>query len=310
MKKYILKRLLLVIPVLLGVSLIIFGIMAIKPGDPARLLLGATASQEAVDQLNESFGLNLPFYKRYLNYIYNAFLHFDLGDSWRTGLPVLDEILVRLPVSLKIASLGIIGASLIGIPLGVLSAVKQYSILDNTTRIFAIFFSTVPSFWLAMMMVYVFAVKLHLLPSSGMDNWTCYILPMVAISLPYASGFLRMTRSTVLETIRADYVCTARAKGVPERRVIFQHALRNAWLPIISTMTGSFGGILGSAIITETVFNMPGLGTMIVSGIRQFDTPIVMGGTIVLAFSFALIMLLADLLYAFVDPRIRAKYSK
>ena len=310
MLRYILKRLLLIIPVLIGVSLIIFTIMAIQPGDPGRIILGVGATQEAVDLLNESLGLNRPVYERYLDYIFNALVHFDLGNSYWTSLPVLDEILVRLPISFKIALNGILGAAVIGIPLGVLSAVKQYSLIDNITRVTSMFLAAVPAFWLAMVMVYIFAVKFSILPSSGIDSWKCYILPAVALTLPYAATIMRMTRSTMLETIRADYICTARAKGVPERAVIFRHALRNAWLPIITVMTSSFGALLGSSIITETVFNMPGLGTMIVSGIRQHDTPVVMGGTIVLAFMFALIMLLADLVYAFVDPRIKTKYSR
>lgn len=310
MLRYVLKRLLLLIPVLLGVSLIIFTIMAIQPGDPGRMILGASATQEAVDHLNEQLGVDRPLPERYFSYIYNAFLRFDFGNSYRTSQPVINDIKARIPTSLKIAFNGILAASLLGIPLGVLSAVKQYSFVDNVSRISAMLLAAVPPFWLGMMLIFVFALKMNILPSSGIESWKNFILPMITLGLPYAGTMLRMTRSTMLETIRADYIRTARAKGVPEGTIIFRHALRNAWLPIITVMTSSFGGLLGGAVITESVFNMPGLGTMIVAGIRQRDTPVVMGATIILAFMFGLIMLLADLLYAFVDPRIKAKYSR
>ena len=310
MLRYVMKRLVQLIPVLLGVALIIFTIMAIQPGDPGRMILGSDASQEAVDMMNEQLGINRPIYERFLDYIYNAFIKLDFGESYRTGLPVIDDIKARVGTSLKIAFNGILMASLVGIPLGVLSAVKQYSFIDNFSRITAMLAAAIPPFWLGMMLIFGFALKLQWLPSSGIDSWKNFILPMITLGIPYAGSMLRMTRSTMLETIRADYIRTARAKGVPEMKIIFRHALRNAWLPIITVMTSSFGGLLGGAVITESVFNMPGLGTMIVSAIRQRDTPSVMGATIVLAFMFGIIMLIADLLYAFVDPRIKAKYSK
>lgn len=310
MLRYVLKRLLLLIPVLLGVSLIIFTIMAMQPGDPGRMILGADATQEAVDQMNEELGLNRPFHIRFLDYIYNAFIRLDFGTSYRTSQPVIDDIVKRIPTSVKISFNGILAASLLGIPLGILSAVKQYSAVDNVSRISAMLFAAIPPFWLGMMLIFIFALKLGILPSNGIATPQHFILPMITLGIPYAGSMLRMTRSTMLETIRADYVRTARAKGVPERKIIFGHALKNAWLPIITVMTSSFGGLLGGAVITESVFTMPGLGTMIVQGIRQRDLPCVMGATIILAFMFGIIMLVADLLYAFVDPRIKAKYSK
>ena len=310
MIRYVLKRLVLLIPVLLGVALIIFTIMALQPGDPGRMILGATATQEAVDKFNEELGINDPFFVRFFNYLQNLILHFDLGTSYRTQQPVISEVAARVGTSLKIAFNGILMASLVGIPLGVLSAVKQYSAIDNFSRISAMLAAAIPPFWLGMMLILIFALKLRLLPSNGVESWKSFILPMITLGIPYAGTMLRMTRSTMLETIRADYVRTARAKGVPERVITFEHALRNAWLPIISTMTTSFGGLLGGAVITESVFNMPGLGTLIVTGIRQRDTPCVLGATIILAFMFGIIMLIADLLYAFVDPRIKAKYAK
>ena len=310
MLRYVLKRLLLLIPVLLGVAFIIFTIMAIQPGDPGRMILGASATQEALDKLNEELGINRPFFELFFNYIFYAFFRFDFGTSYRTSQPVFDDISARIGTSIKIAFNGIAMASILGIPLGVLSAVRQYSFVDNFSRISAMLAATIPPFWLGMMLIYVFALKWDVLPSNGVEGWESFILPMITLGIPYAGTMLRMTRSTMLETIRADYIRTAKAKGVPHGRIVLHHALRNAWLPIITTMITSFGGLLGGAVITESVFNMPGLGTLIVTGIRQRDTPCVMGATIVLAFLFGVIMLLADLLYAFVDPRIKAKYAK
>ncbi len=310
MAKYIGKRLLLLIPVLLGVSFIIFTIMAIQPGDPGRMILGASATQEAVDLLNEQLGIDKPFLVRFFSYLYNAFLRFDLGTSYRTSQPVINDILPRISVSLRIAFNGIAMASIVGIPLGILSAVRQYSFMDTFSRVTAMLAAAIPPFWLGMMLILLFSLQLGWFPSNGIESWKSYILPMVTLGIPYAGTMLRMTRSSMLETIRSDYVRTAKAKGVPQRVIIFKHALQNALLPIITTMATSFGGLLGGAVITESVFSMPGLGTMIVMGIRNRDTPVVMGATIILAFMFGIIMLMADLLFAFVDPRIKAKYSK
>ncbi len=310
MIRYVGKRLLLLIPVLLGVAFIIFTIMAIQPGDPGRMILGASATQEAVDLLNEQLGINRPFLTRFFDYLYNAIFRLDFGTSYRTSQPVFNDVFARVGTSLKIAFNGIAMATIIGVPLGILSAVKQYSFVDNFSRITAMLAATIPPFWLGMMLILIFSLKLGILPSNGVSNWKCFILPMITLGIPYAGTMLRMTRSSMLETIRSDYVRTAKAKGVPQGVITFKHALMNALLPIITTMATSFGGLLGGAVITESVFSMPGLGTLIVTGIRNRDMPVVMAATILLAFMFGIIMLIADLLYAFVDPRIKAKYAK
>ena len=310
MIRYVGKRLLLLIPVLLGVAFIIFTIMAIQPGDPGRMILGANATQEAVDLLNEQLGVNRPFLTRFFDYLYNAIFRLDFGTSYRTSQPVFNDVFSRVGTSLKIAFNGIAMATIIGVPLGILSAVKQYSFVDNFSRITAMLAATIPPFWLGMMLILIFSLKLGILPSNGVSNWKCFILPMITLGIPYAGTMLRMTRSSMLETIRSDYVRTAKAKGVPQGVITFKHALMNALLPIITTMATSFGGLLGGAVITESVFSMPGLGTLIVTGIRNRDMPVVMAATILLAFMFGIIMLIADLLYAFVDPRIKAKYAK
>ena len=310
MSKYVFKRLLLLIPIALGVAFIIFSIMELTPGDPARLILGQDATAEAVAALRLDLGLDRPFFTRFFEYIYNVVTKLDFGESYRSGKPVFDEIFIRLPISLRIAFNAIFFATLVGIPLGVFSAVNQYSFSDNVFRVGAMFFVAMPAFWFAMILILVFGLYLQWVPTSGISSWKCYILPMVSLGLTYGGRILRITRSTMLEAVRQDYVVTAKAKGVPHRRIIYSHALRNALLPIVTTIGSSFGALLGGAIITESVFSMPGLGSLIVSSIKSKDTPIVMGSIILLAVCFSLITLCVDLLYAFIDPRIKAKYAK
>lgn len=310
MGKYVLKRLAALIPIVLGISFLIFTIMDLTPGDPARLILGPDATAEAVDQLTEEMGLNRPFFVRFFDYVYKAVTQLDFGESYRTQKPVFNEILSRFPVSLKLAGISIGFAVLLGIPLGVFSATHQYSIPDQLMRIGSMFFVAVPPFWFAMMLILIFALNLGWLPTSGSVSWRCYILPMITLGMPYGGKFLRITRSTMLEVIRQDYVVTAKAKGVPTRVITYRHALKNALLPVITTVATSFGGLLGGAIITESVFNMSGLGSLIVLSIKMKDTPTVMAAIILLAVMFTVIMLLVDLFYAFIDPRIKAKYAK
>ena len=310
MIKYIIKRLLLLIPIILGVAFIIFSIMELTPGDPAVLILGPEAEADAIAALRVELGLDQPFFVRFFDYIFKIVTQFDFGISYRSGKPVFGEILVRLPVSLKIATYSILVSTLIGVPLGVLSAVKQYSLADNIFRVTSMVMVAVPSFWMALMLIWVFALILGLLPTSGISSWQCYILPTISLSALYAGRILRITRSTMLECIRQDYIVTAKAKGLKQSVVTFKHALKNALLPVITTIATSFGGLLGGAIITESVYSMPGLGSYIVLGIKTKDTPSVMGSIVTLATCFTIIMLIVDLVYAFIDPRIKAKYMK
>ena len=309
MIRYVIKRLLLLIPIMLGVSFLVFTILNIVPGDPARVILGENATAEEVAQLNHELGYDLPFVTRYINFLVGVVTRFDFGNSYRTGAPVLEDVLNRLPTSITVAVCSIVGAVVIGVPLGIYSAVKQYSVMDNVLRFIGIFLASVPPFWLGMLLIFTFALNMRILPSSGVSNWKGYILPSLALALPYASAMLRFTRSAMLETIRQEYIKTARAKGTPEMRVLVAHALKNAALPIITIVGTSFGGLLGGAVVTESVFSLPGLGTLLVMGIRMKDIPVVMGATVFYAFMFGFIMLLVDLLYAFADPRIKAKYK-
>ena len=309
MIRYVIKRLLVLIPIMLGVSFLVFTILNIVPGDPARVILGENATAEEVAQLNHELGYDLPFVTRYINFLVGVVTRFDFGNSYRTGAPVLEDVLNRLPTSITVAVCSIVGAVVIGVPLGIYSAVKQYSVMDNVLRFIGIFLASVPPFWLGMLLIFTFALNMRILPSSGVSNWKGYILPSLALALPYASAMLRFTRSAMLETIRQEYIKTARAKGIPEMRVLVAHALKNAALPIITIVGTSFGGLLGGAVVTESVFSLPGLGTLLVMGIRMKDIPVVMGATVFYAFMFGFIMLLVDLLYAFADPRIKAKYK-
>lgn len=307
MHRYILRRVLMMIPVLLGVTFIVFSIMNITPGDVASLILGPEAPLEAKQQLTIELGLDKPFLQRYVTYIVNA-LQGDFGRSYRTNRPVFEEVFSRFPTTLKLAILGIVTAAIFGVTIGVLSAVKQYSILDMVSTVFAMFMAVVPVFWLGLMMILLFSLKLRWLPSNGIGSPAHYIMPTISLAVPAAAEIMRLTRSTMLETIRQDYIRTARAKGAKEGTVIFKHALRNALLPVITATGISFGMLLGGTVIAEAVYVIPGLGTLIINAIRTKDIPQVMASILWLSLVFCIIMLIVDLLYAFIDPRIKAKY--
>ena len=309
MYKYVIKRLLFTIPVLFGAVFLVFTIMNLTPGDPGRLILGITAKQSDIDALNHQLGVDQPFFVQFFNYLKNMVTKFDFGTSYRTGLPVFDEILARFPATFWLALWSMILSSIVGIALGIVSAVKQYSVLDNILTTLAMLLSAIPGFWLGLMLMLIFALQLGLLPSNGISDWTGYILPVVTLSLNGAATQMRLTRSTMLETIRQDYIRTAKSKGAPEKVVIWKHALKNARLPVVTAMGMNFGASLGGAVIIETVFGVPGLGMLIVNSIRQKDTPTVMAATLFLAILFCLVMLVVDILYAYIDPRIKAKYQ-
>jgi peptide/nickel transport system permease protein len=310
MIKYALRRLLLLIPILFGVAFLIFSIMELTPGDPAIKILGIEAPPEAREQLRVQLGLNDPFLVRFFHYTRDIVTHLDFGMSWRTKNPVFEDILPRIPVSLTLASFGIIFATLFGIPMGVLSAVKQNSIGDNVLRVVSTILVAVPTFLLAMLLILGFASTLGWLPASGAASWMSYILPVITCGGPYGSAILRMTRSTMLEEIRQDYVRTAKAKGVPDFVVTYKHALKNALLPVVTTIGQNFGAILGGSVVAESVFSLPGIGSLVILSIRSKDTPTVIASVLLIAVFFAIIMLIVDLLYAFIDPRIKAKYVK
>ena len=309
MIKYIIRRILLMIPILLGVSIIVFTIMAMTPSDPASIILGTGATQEQIQQLNHELGYDRPLVTRFVDYITDLVFHFDMGTSYRSGRAVSEEIAAKFPVTVLVAFLAMFFATAIGVPLGVLSAVKQYSLLDTVPTFVSLILAAIPGFWLGMMLMTWFSLNLHWFPSSGIGSWKNFVLPTAALAIPYAAQQLRFTRSSMLETIRADYIRTARAKGASEQAVIWKHAMKNALLPVITITGMNFGGLIGGAVATETLFALPGLGNLLINSIRQKDIPVVMGSTIFLAAIFSVIMLIVDIMYAMVDPRIKSKYT-
>lgn len=310
MGKFILKRLLYMIPVLLGVAFLVFAILSLTPGDPGTIILGITAKPEDIASLNEQFGYNKPFLIRFFSYIKDIVLHFNLGVSYQTREPVINDIMAKFPNTLKLTIFSMSLSAIIGISFGIISAVKQYSALDHICVVTALVFACIPGFWLGLMLMMLFSLKLGWLPSYGAESLKNFILPTLTVSMTSAAGLLRLTRSAMLETIRQEYIRTAKAKGASKKRIIIKHALRNALMPVVTTLGTSFGAPLGGAIIAETVFAMPGMGTLITTAIRQKDIPMVMGSTLFLAVLFSLIILLVDILYAVIDPRIMDKYKK
>lgn len=308
MYKYILKRLMMMIPVLIGISIIIFTIISLTPGNPARLILGDRATQNAITELNEKLGYYDPLPVKYFHYM-KGLLTGDLGSSYRTGASVTSEIAARFPTTLLLATLNITLTAVMSIPLGVLVAVKKNSPIDNVMTVLALVFTAMPSFWLGMLMMLVFALWLNLLPATGSETFLHFILPALTMSLLSIAQIMRMTRSSMLEVIRQDYIRTARAKGVSENKIIWRHAIRNALLPVITTMGVNFGYTLGGSVITETVFGMTGVGTLLLSAVRSKDVPIVMGCVLFMSFLFSIVTLLVDLSYGAIDPRIKAQYS-
>lgn len=285
-----------------------FTIMSLTPGDPAQLILGESAEPSAVLKLREEMGLNDPFIIQYLRFVKNAVMG-DFGRSYTTNREVFSEIFSRFPNTLVLAVIGIMISVLIGIPVGIISATRQYSVLDSVSMVIALLGVSMPVFWLGLMLILTFSVKLGLLPSGGFEGIQSVILPSVTLGVGSAAIITRMTRSSMLEVIRQDYIRTARAKGVIEKVVINRHALKNALIPIITVIGLQFGGLLGGAVLTESVYSWPGVGRLMVDAIRQKDTPTVLAAVVFLAAVFSVVNLLVDILYAYVDPRIKSQYK-
>ncbi|AFQ46216.1 ABC transporter permease [Desulfosporosinus meridiei] len=335
MLKYILKRILMLIPVLIGVSIIVFLIMRVFSPDPAPIVLGQHATQQTVDAWRQANGLNDPIYLQYFNYLQGA-LTGDLGTSYYTKTSVTKEILTRFPATIELALVAIVLASIFGIIIGVISAVKKNSIFDNAGMLLALVGVSMPIFWLGILLIILFSGVLHWLPSNGRidpllqpirvtgfylvdslmtgnmdafkDALRHIILPASALAMYSMAIITRMTRSSMLDTLQQDYIRTARAKGIDENRVIVRHALRNGLIPIITVIGLQLGSLLGGAVLTETVFSWPGIGAYTVACILKSDFPVVQGVVLLVATIFVLMNLLVDVVYGFLDPRI--KYSK
>ncbi len=309
MVKYTLRRLLLLIPVVLGVALLIFIIMSFTPGDPAVIILGENATAEQVAALHVKLGLDQPLLVRFFNYIKGIVLHFDFGTSYTNGRPVREEILQRFGYTFKIAAFSMVFSLGIGVPLGIVAALNRNTWKDNLAMSVALIGISMPTFWFGLVLSIVFALKLRWLPPSGVGSIKNYIMPCLAVSMPGIAGLARQTRSSLLEVIRADYITTARAKGQTERVITFRHALRNALIPVITQAGAVFGLLMCGTLVAETVFTIPGLGTYMITAIKSRDYPAIQGAVILVSIAFSVVMLLVDLLYAAVDPRIRAQFK-
>ncbi len=308
MTRYLLRRILSMIPVGLGVTFLLFSLLYLTPGDPARIVLGEEASEQSIQEFRKEHHLDRSLPVRYGLFIYDAVVHQDMGRSFMTRRPVSGEVLSTFPVTLKLASGSIVLATVLGLGFGIVCAVKQYSIFDNVSMVIAMLGISVPLFYLGLLLILWFSVRLQWLPSSGFDTLSQRILPWITLSATSMSIITRMTRSSMLEVIRSDYIRTARAKGQTERVIILKHALRNALIPIITIVGIQFGHLLGGAILTESVFSIPGMGRLAVEAIKARDYPIVQGAVLYIAMAYVVINLMVDLLYAWVDPKLRSRY--
>ena len=303
MLKYIIKRILYLIPILIGVLLLLFILSELTPGDAAdALLTDATFEQKEV--WREENGLKDPFLTRFVRYVAGAFTG-DLGTSYKTHQPVLTEIMQRLPYSLLVSFCAVIFGVLIGVPLGVISAIKAYTWIDNALIVFSMLMLSLPMFCIGLFAIFIFSVRLSWLPAFGVDTWKGYVMPIAVVAIASSVSYIRVARTTMLEAMRQDYVMTARAKGQHERIVVFKHMLRNALIPIVAQIGGDIGGNLGGAMILETVFGVPGIGKYIADSITARNYPSVLGGVFVLATMVTIVNLLVDLGYVLVDPRLK-----
>ena len=309
MSRYVLKRLVMLIPVLIGVTFLVYFIISLSPGDTAAMLAGEDADAATIEALRHELGLDQPVIVQYARYMLNL-LQGDMGESYKTGRPVTNMIVSCFPNTAKLAFWSILVAVGIALPIGIISATKQYSMFDNVGMVVALIGVATPNFWLGLMMIILFSLNLGWLPSGGNKGWSSYIMPAITLGTGDAALITRMTRSSMLEVIRADYIRTARAKGVPENKVVYQHALRNALIPVVTAIGLQFGSLLGGATLTETVFAWPGIGRSTVDSIKTKDTTQVLGNIIILTITFSCVNLLVDILYAFIDPRIKAQYKK
>lgn len=304
MAKYIAKRLLLLIPVVLGITFFIYLVLSLAPGNPAALVLGADASAEAIAAKEIEMGLDKPVVVQYFNYIAGV-IKGDFGTSWIQGYEVLPEFLHRIPYTIQLGSLAMLFAVVLGIPLGILAAVKQYSIVDYLTLAIALLLFSLPAFWLGMMGQEFFCLKLGLLPAAGVGSFKHLLLPALTLGANIFASQLRMTRTSMLDVIKQDYIRTARAKGAAEGYVIRKHVLRNGMLPVVTQVGISFASCMGGSVVTETIFSIPGIGSLLINAVKSRDIPVVMGTLIFIAIFVGIINLLVDIIYAYIDPRVK-----
>lgn len=305
MLKYVIKRLFMIIPVVLGVLIIVFFFQSISHDDPTVQILGSSASSEAREAKREELGLNDPVVVQFGRYVYKIVTKGDLGTSYKTNEPVTSELMARFPLTIKLSMVAIVLGILIGIPLGVWSAVKQYTAIDSVIVTFSVLVESMPNFWLALLLISAFSVKMKWLPTAYDGTVAGWMLPIVVVTFGSISMIIRVTRSSMLETIRQDYIRTVRAKGQTEFKITVNHVLRNSLIPIINAVGNTIGMLLGGALIVETIFGMPGIGKYAVDAITARNYPAVLGSVVVLAITFTIVNLIVDLTYAFVDPKVK-----
>lgn len=310
MIRYVLKRILTMIPVLIAVVFVIFTIMYFTPGDPAETILGTAATPAQYEAVREQLGMNDPYLVQLGRYLYNLFIKCDLGTSWVYGTSILTEILARFPITALLALICMVVVVALGVPLGVTAAVHHNTWVDKLCLALTIALNAMPGFWLAMLMIILFSVKLNWLPAMGAKGFKYFILPVVANSLASVAEIARQTRSCMLEVINSDYVMMARAKGLSERKILYRHALPNGMIPLLTVIGVGFAGSLGGSIIIENVFSIPGMGQYLTRAISQHDYPVIRAEVIFLAIFFNIIILLVDICYGFADPRIKARYAE
>jgi peptide/nickel transport system permease protein len=305
MKVYLLRRFLQSLLVLLGVSFVVFGILFLT-GDPVLVLLPPDASAEDVAKFRESMGFNDPFFVQYGRFLLGA-LRGDFGQSIRHGEPAFDLVMERMPATFGLSGAALAIALCLAIPAGIVSAVRRNSVLDYISTVVALLGQSMPTFWLGIMLILLFSVQLNLLPSSGRGGWQHMLLPAITLGLFTTARITRLTRSGMLEVLSQDYIRTARAKGVANPPVVWKHALKNAAIPIVTIVGIELGTLLGGSVITETIFAWPGVGRLSVQAIYNRDYPVVQAAVFTLAATFVLVNLIVDVLYTYLDPRIRLR---
>jgi ABC-type dipeptide/oligopeptide/nickel transport systems, permease components len=307
MLKFTLRRILHLIPTILGMMFILFTMLYFTPGDPAVVALGEEATPEAVVAFHKEHGLDQPFFVQFGNYVWKVFSKGDLGYSYSMKSEVSKEVFPRVPTTMRLAFAAVVFSTILGIPLGIISAIRQYSVLDTVVTLFSLFGISTPTFWTGMLFILLFSVHLGWLPPAGFDTLSEMILPVLTLAGTSMAIIARMTRSSMLEVINADYIRTARSKGQKESVIIFRHALPNALIPIMTIIGIQFGGLLAGSIVTEAIFSISGIGQLMITAIKLRDYPIIQGGVLFISIAFSLVNLIVDLLYALVDPRIRLK---
>ncbi|MBB5266026.1 peptide/nickel transport system permease protein [Catenibacillus scindens] len=307
MLKFVIKRIIMVPFLLLAIAALIFFLLNLSEADPVLMMMPAEYTQEDYDAMAERFGLDKPLPEQFVNWVVDA-VQLDFGTSYKSKAPVADEILFRVPISLQLAVVTTVIMIVVGVPLGVMCAVKQYSVFDQIVNVLSKFLAAIPGFWLGLMLILVFSVKLRWLPSHGMETWKSWVLPVFTFLLPYLGNYVRQVRSAMLDCIRQDYVRTSRAKGKKEWKVVFIDTLKNALLPIITLTGGTFATMIGGAVMIEQVFAFPGIGLKVLEGINNRDMPVILACSIILAIFTIGAQLIIDILYGFIDPRVRSTF--